>query len=74
MVSSTEVLSSLVVTASRTFGADKPLRGRSKHLCETIRKLGISVERIQITWPMEGYGCISPVSFEDFAKACAVPE
>jgi len=55
-------------------GPDKPLRGRSKHLCETIRKLGISVDRIQITWPMEGYGCISPVSFEDFAKACEVPE
>jgi hypothetical protein len=55
-------------------GADKPLRGRSKRLCETIRKLGISVEQIQITWPMEGYGCISPVSFEDFTKACAVPE
>ena len=54
-------------------GPDKPLRGRSKHLCETLPKLGVDVEQIHITWPLDGYGCISPVRFDDFVKSCAVP-
>lgn len=52
-------------------GETTPLRGRSIHLCETIQALGIDVETITITWPLENYGCLSPVAFSDFTKACA---
>ena len=52
-------------------GADQPLRGRSKFLCQTLGKLSLDVEQIYITWPLEGYGCVSPVMRTDFEKACA---
>lgn len=51
-------------------GPDTPLRGRSKHLCTTLKALGIDVEQITASWPLASYGCLSPVGIGDFLRAC----
>jgi glyoxylase-like metal-dependent hydrolase (beta-lactamase superfamily II) len=51
-------------------GPETPLRGRSKNLCATLKSLGLEIEQITVSWPLEGYGCLSPVIIEDFKRAC----
>jgi len=51
-------------------GPETPLRSRSKHLCTTLKSLGIEVEQITVSWPLESYGCLSPVAIGDFMRAC----
>ncbi len=55
-------------------GAGKPLRGRSRKLCGTLAKLGIAVRTLHITWPLEGFGVTPDVAWEDFVRACELPE
>jgi hypothetical protein len=50
----------------------KPLSGRSKLLCETVRKLGIDVETFYATWPLDGYGTKNVVSAEEMRNACTM--
>ncbi|MBI2213762.1 MAG: hypothetical protein HYU52_08955, partial [Acidobacteria bacterium] len=55
-------------------GADQPLKGRSRQLCETIEKLGIEVESMYVSWPLNGYGGVrDTVRFDEFRAACALP-
>lgn len=51
-------------------GPEMPLRGRSRHLCTTLKSLGIEVEQLTVSWPLQGYGCLSPVGIGDFERAC----
>jgi hypothetical protein len=48
----------------------KPLSGRSRKLCETVRKLGLDVETYVPTWPLDGYGTKNVVTREEMRTAC----
>lgn len=66
----------LVMTGDLLFyrGPDQPLRGRSKRLCETVAKLGLPVETLLVSWPLEGYnGVRNTVGFGEFKAACERP-
>ncbi len=48
----------------------KPLTGRSKQLCDTVKTLGLDVTAFYATWPLDGYGTKSIVSGDEFWGAC----
>ena len=54
-------------------GPEQPLRGRSKQLCETVTKLGLEVEMMYVSWPLEGYGVHNSVGIDEFRAACGEP-
>jgi len=49
----------------------QPLAGRSKQLCATLAKLGIEVEQLYPTWPLDGYGTKNVVNGEEMRAACS---
>ncbi|HJQ97972.1 MAG TPA: hypothetical protein VJ826_06625 [Candidatus Polarisedimenticolaceae bacterium] len=53
------------------YRSGKPLAGRSKRLCQTVRDLGIEPEKLVATWPLEGYETKNIVTGEEFKAACA---
>lgn len=66
----------LVMTGDLLFyrGPEQPMRGRSKRLCETVAKLGLPVETMYVSWPLEGYGGVhNTVGFDEFKAACERP-
>jgi glyoxylase-like metal-dependent hydrolase (beta-lactamase superfamily II) len=52
----------------------KPLTGRSRMLCETVRKLGLDVETYAPTWPLQGYGTKNMVTRDEMRAACSIPD
>lgn len=57
-------------------GADQPLRGRSRKLCSTVAELGLDVDALYVSWPLEGYnGVRNSVKGDEFRAACgAMPD
>jgi len=51
----------------------KPLAGRSKLLCETVKKLGLEPETLVATWPLAGYDTRNVVTWAEFKAACVQP-
>jgi len=51
----------------------KPLSGRSKLLCETVKKLGIEPELLVASWPLSGYDTKNVVTGAEFRAACVTP-
>jgi glyoxylase-like metal-dependent hydrolase (beta-lactamase superfamily II) len=49
----------------------KPLVGRSKKLCDTVRDLKLDVDRYVATWPLSGYGTKNVVTKDEMTQACA---
>ena len=52
----------------------KPLTGRSRQLCDTVRKLGLDVETYVPTWPLQGYGTKNVVTRDEMRAACSIEE
>lgn len=48
----------------------KALTGRSRQLCETVRKLGLHVETYVATWPLDGYDTKNVVTRDEMQAAC----
>jgi glyoxylase-like metal-dependent hydrolase (beta-lactamase superfamily II) len=49
----------------------KPLTGRSRLLCDTVRKLGLDVETYVPTWPLDGYGTKNVVTRDEMREGCS---
>ena len=48
----------------------KPLSGRSKQLCDTVKKLGLDVATYVPTWPLAGYETKNIVTAEEMRRGC----
>jgi len=50
----------------------KPFTGRSKKLCNAIEALGLEIDQVYVTWPLDDrYGTSNTVSREQMQEGCA---
>lgn len=52
-------------------GQTPPLKGRSVKLCETVKKLGLDVDKYVCTWPLIGYDTKNIVTRAEMQEACS---